>query len=373
MTLGPLVGVVVLDFSRVLAGPLASMTLGDLGAEVLKVERPSQGDDTRAWGPPWRDGQSTYFLSVNRNKRSLVIDLASKEGLAQARQLAAGADVVVENFRPQTMERLGLGYEQLREGNERLIYCSISGFGRGPGAALPGYDLLLQAVGGLMSVTGEPDGPPTKVGVALVDVIAGLYATVGILAALQARQRTGRGQRVDVELLTSLLAGLVNQSSAHVAGGVTPGRVGSAHPSIAPYETLEAADGELVLAVGNDRQFGALCGVLGLGELASDSRFATNPQRVANRDQLRELLQRALAGRRAEEWVSLLLAAGVPSGVVNDLEGAFALAEGLGLEPVVELTRQDGSTVRSVRSPIGLSETPVAYTRPPPRLGEDDG
>jgi crotonobetainyl-CoA:carnitine CoA-transferase CaiB-like acyl-CoA transferase len=359
----------VLDFSRVLAGPLSTMLLADLGASVVKVERPGQGDDTRAWGPPFdEDGEATYFLAVNRNKRSIALDLQDPADLGRARELAAGADVLVENFRPGVMDRLGLGYEELRAQNPRLIYCSITGFGAGRGAALPGYDLLVQAVGGLMSITGDPNGEPQKVGVALVDVIAGLFTTVGILAALRHRERTGRGQRVEVDLLSSLLAALVNQGSAYTAAGVVAGRMGNAHPSIAPYELFAAGDGDMVLAVGNDRQFASLCDALGTPELATDERFATNVQRVAHRGELRALLEQALARRPVAEWVEVLSEAGVPAGRVNDIAGAFALAESLGLSPVVEVPRDGGTPARLTRNPIRLSETPPSYRSAPPPL-----
>ncbi|HWI72461.1 MAG TPA: CoA transferase, partial [Baekduia sp.] len=279
---------VIVDFSRVLAGPLATMVLADLGAEVIKVERPGAGDDTRAWGPPFDErGQATYFQSVNRNKSSVTLDLGSEDGGAEARALVARADVVVENFRPGVMDRLGLGYDALAAQRPGLVYCSITGFGAGAGAALPGYDLLVQALGGLMSITGEADGEPQKVGVALVDVVTGLFAAVGILAALRHRERTGEGQRVEVDLLSSLLAALVNQGSAYTLAGAVAGRMGNAHPSIAPYELLPTGEGDLVLAVGNDKQFAALCGVLGALALADDARFATNGARVAHRDALR--------------------------------------------------------------------------------------
>ena len=359
----------VLDFSRVLAGPLSTMLLADLGATVVKVERPGRGDDTRAWGPPFdEDGDATYFLAVNRNKRSIALDLQDPADLGRARELAAGADVLVENFRPGVMDRLGLGYEELRAHNPRLIYCSITGFGAGRGAALPGYDLLVQAVGGLMSITGDPDGEPQKVGVALVDVIAGLFTTVGILAALRHRERTGRGQRVEVDLLSSLLAALVNQGSAYTAAGVVAARMGNAHPSIAPYELFAAQDGDMVLAVGNERQFASLCDALGTPELATDERFATNAQRVAHRGELRALLEQALARRPVAEWVEVLSEAGVPAGRVNDIAGAFALAESLGLSPVVEVPRDRGTPVRLTRNPIRLSETPPSYRSAPPPL-----
>ncbi|GAA1822564.1 CoA transferase [Planosporangium flavigriseum] len=360
----------VLDFSRVLAGPFATMMLADLGATVTKVERPGTGDDTRSWGPPYDEyGQATYFQSVNRNKDSLVLDLADPDDLAYAQRLAANADVVVENFRPGVMERLGLGYDELRADNPALVYCSITGFGRDAGAALPGYDLLIQALGGLMSITGEPDGEPQKVGVALVDVLAGLFSTVGILAALRHRDRTGAGQRVEVNLLSSLLAALVNQGAAYTAAGAIPSRMGNQHPSIAPYELLRTGDGDLVLAVGTDRQFASLCTVLGIPDLALDERFSSNPRRVAHRTELRATLENALATRPASAWAASLTDAGVPAGVVNDLATAFRLAADLGLAPIVDLPRPDGTTVALTRNPISLSETPPVYRSAPPRLG----
>jgi crotonobetainyl-CoA:carnitine CoA-transferase CaiB-like acyl-CoA transferase len=360
----------ILDFSRVLAGPLATMTLADLGAEVTKVERPGSGDDTRSWGPPHdAAGEATYFQAVNRNKRSLALDLRDAGDLAEARRLALAADVLVENFRPGLMEELGLGHEKLARENPRLVYCSITGFGSsGPGAELPGYDLLVQALGGLMSVTGEPDGEPLKVGVALVDVIAGLYAALGILAALEHRRGSGEGQLVEVDLLSALLAGLVNQSSAYTAAGVVPGRMGNRHPSIAPYELLHTAEGEIVLAVGNDRQFGELCEVLGTPELTSDERFATNPSRVENRDELQPLLEEALAAHPATDWVELLRAHRVPAGVVNDIGAAFDFAASIGLDPIIEIPRETGPPIRLPRNPIKLSKTPATYRLPPPTL-----
>ncbi|RSN26343.1 carnitine dehydratase [Streptomyces sp. WAC 05977] len=362
--LGPLR---VLDFSRVLAGPFATMLLADLGATVIKVERPGTGDDTRSWGPPYdAAGQATYFQSVNRNKTSVALDLGDPDHRAQARALALEADVVVENFRPGVMERLGLGPEVLLAANPGLVLCSITGFGSGGGAALPGYDLLIQAVGGLMSITGDPAGEPQKVGVALVDVLAGLFASVGILAALRHRDRTGQGQRVEIDLLSSLLAALVNQGSAYTSGGTVPARMGNRHPSIAPYELVPCADHELALAVGNDRQFAALCEVIGLPELADDTRFATNPARVAHRAELRALLEDTFDKRPAAEWAAELSAAGVPAGEVNDVAGAFALAERLGLSPTVDLPRPDGTSVRLTRNPIGLSATPPRYETAPP-------
>jgi crotonobetainyl-CoA:carnitine CoA-transferase CaiB-like acyl-CoA transferase len=358
----------VLDFSRVLAGPYATMILGDLGAEVTKIERPGAGDETRAWGPPYDGaGNATYFLSVNRNKRSLVLDLRRPADLETAQHLARESDVLVENFRPGLMDELGLGYGQLKQDNPGLIYCSISGFGA-EATDLPGYDLLVQALGGLMSITGPADGHPHKVGVALVDVLAGLFATIGILAAVTHRATSGEGQRVEVDLLSSLLSAMVNQSAAYTAAGVVPERMGNRHPSIAPYEPLACADGELVVAVGNNRQFASLCSVLGAPELARDARFASNASRVAHREQLIAALERCLAERPASEWATELTEARVPAGVVNDIAGAFRLAESLGLDPIVSLASEDGTEVRLPRNPIRLSATPPAYRLAPPDL-----
>ena len=357
----------IVDFSRILAGPFATMVLGDLGAEVIKVERPGRGDETRSWGPPHdARGQATYFDAINRNKSSIVLDLGDAPDLERARQLAAEADVIVENFRPGVMDRLGLGWTALHAAHPRLVYCSVTGFGRHGGAEMPGYDLLVQAVGGLMSITGDPAGEPQKVGVALVDVIAGLFASVGILAALRHRDQTGDGQRVEVNLLSSLLAALVNQASAFTAAGVVPERIGNAHPSISPYELYPCREGELVVAVGNDRQFAALAEVLGLPDLATDARFATNPDRVTHRAELRVKMVDRLATRTASEWVRDLMAARVPAGVVNDIAGAFALAEQLGLQPMVDVPIDGSGPIRLPRNPIGLSLTPPSYRSPPP-------
>jgi crotonobetainyl-CoA:carnitine CoA-transferase CaiB-like acyl-CoA transferase len=365
----PLEGILVADFSRVLAGPLASMLLADLGAEVIKVER-HEGDDTRAWGPPWTPGgESTYFQSVNRNKRSVTLNLRDPGDLSLARTLIARADVLIENFRPGSMERLGLGDEASRAANPRLVSASLTGFGSSEaGAALPGYDLMIQAVGGLMSVTGQPDGPPTKVGVALVDIIAGLFAVVAILAALTERERSGLGQRAEVSLMGALLAALANQSSGFLGAGAVPERMGNRHPSIAPYESFAAADGEIVVAVGNDRQFQSLCAQLGAAELGADLRFATNPLRVEHREQLAQALAPLFASRPRAQLASALNAAGVPCGPVNDVAEAFALAEAIGLPAIVEMA----GGVRQVANPIALSDTPVVYRRVPPPLGADD-
>jgi crotonobetainyl-CoA:carnitine CoA-transferase CaiB-like acyl-CoA transferase len=337
---------------------------------VTKVERPGTGDDTRSWGPPHdSEGEATYFQAVNRNKHSVLLDLGDPDDQAEARRLALAADVVVENFRPGLMAKLGLAYESLAAENPALIFCSITGFGgSGEGAGLPGYDLLVQALGGLMSITGEPEGEPLKVGVALVDVIAGLYAVIGILAALEHRRKSGEGQLVEVDLLSALLAGLVNQSSAYTVAAVVPGRMGNRHPSIAPYELLRCGEGEIVLAVGNDRQFAELCEVLGEPGLATDERFATNPARVANREELRPRLETALVVRPAAEWVELLRGRRVPAGLVNDVGAAFEFAAEIGLDPIVEIPREEGPPVRLPRNPIKLSKTPATYRLPPPRL-----
>jgi crotonobetainyl-CoA:carnitine CoA-transferase CaiB-like acyl-CoA transferase len=359
-------GILVADFSRVLAGPLCTMTLADLGADVVKVERPGTGDDTRAWGPPFVD--ATYYLGLNRNKRSLVLDLEAPEDVELARRLAARADVVVESFRPGLMARWGLDHASIAAVNPGVVTCSISAFGSGEAAArLPGYDLLLQAMSGLMSVTGEPDGPPLKVGAALIDMVCGLHAVVGVLAALRARDRDGAGQHVEVNLMDSALAGLLNQGSAHVLAGVVPGRLGNRHPSITPYETFRAADGELAIACGNDAIFARLCAAVDAPELATEARFATNAERLAHRDELAAELEARLAALPAAEWVVRLTDAGVPAGPIHDIAQAFAFAEQLGLEPVAEV---DG--VRTVRSPLRLSGTPVEHRRRPPRLGEHD-
>ena len=353
-------GLLIADFGRVLAGPYATMLLGDLGADVVKIERPDGGDDTRAWGPPFtEDGEATYFLSVNRNKRSEFWDLREADDLAAARDLVTRADVVVENFLPGTMARLGLGYEQVREWNPDVVYVSITGFGE---SSLPGYDLLVQAVGGLMSVTGPPD-EPTKVGVALVDVVTGLHAAVGMLAALRHRDATGEGQLVEVSLLSSLLSALTNQAGAHVMTGAVPRRMGNRHPSLVPYEVFETADRPLAIAVGNDRQFACAAEVLSHDEWTQDARFATNSARVEHRDDLVPLMLEVLSAHGAQEWAERFADAGVPAGPVNDLARAFALAESVGLD-----MRVDVEGVAQVANPIRMSATPASYRRRPPRL-----
>jgi crotonobetainyl-CoA:carnitine CoA-transferase CaiB-like acyl-CoA transferase len=362
---GPLAGIIVADFSRVLAGPYCTMLLADLGADVIKVEGPS-GDDTRHWVPPVNaDGIGTYYLSVNRNKRSIMLDLADPADADVAHALAARADVFIHNFKPGGLDRFGLSYDAVRAMNPQSIYCAISGFGASDGAHLPGYDLLIQALSGLMSLTGEPDGPPYRAGVAVFDVMAGLHAAIGILAALHHRDATGQGQQVDINLMSSALSALVNQTSAYVAGGVVPQRMGNAHLSLYPYEPMPTGDGELIIAIGNDGQFRKLADAIGAPELAKDERFAAAVARNTNRSQLRPLLLARLATKSAHEWFRILSDVGVPCGPINDIRGGVELAESLGLDPVV----QAGNT-RTVRNPIGLSETPAGYSLAPPGLDE---
>ncbi len=366
---GPLAGLLVADFSRILAGPYATMLLGDLGAEVIKVESPA-GDDTRTWQPPVRDGVSTYYLGVNRNKRSVALDLREAEDLAAARELARRADIFIENFKPGGLTRFGLDYESVSAENPGVIYASVSGFGSAPeGASLPGYDLIVQAISGLMSLTGDPAGEPFRAGVAVFDVMAGLHATIGILAALNHRHATGRGQHVELSLLASAMSGMVNQTSAYVAGGVVPFRMGNSHPSLFPYEPLPCADGELIITAGNDAQFGRLVQILGAPELAADPRFARNEDRTANRDQLRPLLVERLRTRAKLDWFRELIAAGVPCGPINTIDQGVAFAAEVGLEPVVSVGQGDAA-IPSVRNPITFSATPAGYRLPPPAVDE---
>jgi crotonobetainyl-CoA:carnitine CoA-transferase CaiB-like acyl-CoA transferase len=366
---GPLSGVLVADFSRVLAGPLTSMWLADLGATVVKVERPGDGDETRQWGPPWAATSSSYFTAANRSKLSLALDLSDADDVEVARRLAARADVFVENFRTGVLARFGLDYAAVSAVNQRVVYASITGFGSGAGAGLPGYDFVVQAIGGLMSITGTADGDPSKVGVALVDVLTAKDATIGILAALQARHREGHGQHVEVNLLSSLLGSLANQASSYLTTGTAPGRMGNQHPSIAPYETLRCRSDLLAVACGNDSQFGRLVEQLEIPEAVTDPRFASNAQRVENRAALVELLESRLARRDASEWEQILRRAGVPAAQVGSVESGFARATELGLEPIVELP---GPHPSQVRHPIHYSHSPVRAPSPPPELGSDD-
>jgi formyl-CoA transferase len=359
----PLDGLLVADFSRVLAGPLATMTLADLGATVVKVERPGAGDDTRTWGPPWTETSSAYFDCVNRSKLGITLDFTDDADRALAQELARRADVVIHNLRG--MSRYGLDYATVAASNPRVLYCSISGFGEV--SDRPGYDFLVQAVGGLMSITGDPDGEPRKVGVALVDVLTGKDAVIGILAALAARERSGRGEHVRVDLLSSLLAGLVNQAAGYLATGTPPGRLGNRHPSIAPYETLHCADGLLAVACGNDAQFARLAEVIGAPELAADARFATNPLRVANRAGLVAALETRLAADTAAGWEARLAAVGVPAGPVGNIGTAVARAADYGLAPTLDV-----GGVRQIRHPVRYRSAHTAEPGRPPQLGEHD-
>ena len=365
----PLAGVLIADFSRVLAGPYCTMLLADLGADVIKVESP-QGDDTRRWVPPVTDdGVATYFLAINRNKRSVALDLATEADVSAARELARRADVLVENFKPGGLAKFGLDYDSVSAVNRGVVYASISGFGAGGGHDLPGYDLMVQAISGLMSLTGDPDGPPYRAGISVFDVIAGLHTAIGILAALRQRAATGLGQHVEASLMASALSAMVNQTSAYAAGGVTPVRMGNSHPSLFPYEPLPTASGELIVTAGNDVQFRKLCRVLGAEQLADDSRFAGTDGRTAHRDQLRPLLTDLLARRPADEWFSELIAAGVPCGPINTVAQGIAFAEQIGLAPIVPAGRGDAA-VPTIRHPLAFSGSAVRYDLPPPQLDE---
>ncbi|MFT4469359.1 CaiB/BaiF CoA transferase family protein [Arthrobacter sulfonylureivorans] len=361
----------VADFSRVLAGPLATMTLADLGARVIKVERPGTGDDTRSWGPPYSATGATYFESVNRNKESICLDLTASGDRLLAKKLALAADVVVENFKPGGMDKLGLGYEELASANPGLVYASISGFGSAEGASLPGYDFIVQAVGGLMSITGDADGSPYKAGVALVDVLTAKDATIGILAALNARAVSGQGRRLEVNLLSSLQGALANQAQAWLGAATVPRRMGNEHPSIVPYQLLACADGPLAVACGNDGQFRQLANVLGVPRLADDARFATNSARVQHRTELIPLLEQALSSSSASVWQDKLTGVGVPAGPVASIDEGINFAESLGLSPTIEVHDAAGRPVgRQVRHPVTWSPAFEARTAAPPALGE---
>lgn len=367
-TTGPLDGLLVADFSRILAGPYSSMLLGDMGAQVVKVESPG-GDDTRTWLPPTRGDIATYYLGVNRNKRSIALNLKDDTDLGLAHELAARADIMLENFKPNGLARFGLDYDTVARTNPGVIYVSITGFGSAGGAALPGYDLIVQAMSGLMSLTGDPDGPPYRSGISVFDVMSGMQATIGVLAALHHRDSTGVGQHVEINLLSTALSGLVNHASAYVAGGVVPFRMGNSHPSLFPYEPLPCADGDLIITAGNDGQFAKLCQVLGIPELVDDPRFAHNQDRTANREELRPLLVERLATDTKMAWFHTLLAAGVACGPINTIDEGVAFAAELGLDPVVQVGEGDAA-VPSVRNPITFSATPARYELPPPALDE---
>lgn len=365
-------GVRVLDFTRVLAGPLATMNLADLGAEVIKIENPKLGDDTRHWGPPWKGELSAYFASVNRNKRSLSLDLKSAEGQAIARELALQSDIIVENFKVGQMAEFGLAYEDLRQVNPSLVYCSITGFGQtGLLAERAGYDYVVQAMSGLMSITGEKDGEASKVGVAISDVIAGLYATSAILAALHHAQTTGEGQAIDIALLDTQIAALVNIASNYLVSGQNPPRFGNQHQNIVPYQTFRASDQDFVLAVGNDKQFRLLCHLIQQPELATDERFFTNPVRVKNRDLLIPILAEAFLCKTAEEWENLLVDAGIPAGRINSVGQALSSANIASRDLVQSVKLPSGDYLNLVASPMKFSATPAQIHSAPPTLGAD--
>ena len=365
----PLDGLLIADFSRVLAGPYCTMLLGDLGATVIKVESPA-GDDTRNWMPPERNGVATYYMAINRNKRSVVLDFNDATDLQLAQKLAARADVFIENFKPGGLKRFGLDYDAVRQHNAGIIYASISGFGTAQGASLPGYDLIVQAMSGLMSLTGDADGPAYRSGISVFDVMAGLHTTIGILAALNHRNHTGEGQHVEVSLFATALSGMVNQTTAYVAGGVIPRRMGNAHPSVFPYEALPTADLDMIITAVNDGQFARLCEVLDLPELPHDPRFAKTRDRNRNREALYPLLVERLRTRPANEWFHMLSAVGVPCGPINNVEGGVTFAQEIGLNPVVEVGTGDDA-VPMIRHPISFSLTPPRYNLPPPALGQD--
>jgi len=368
---GPLAGVRVLDLSRILSGPFTTMIFADLGADVVKLENPRSGDDTREWAPPYQGDQSAYFLSVNRNKRGVAVDLKTEAGREIALRLADRADVVVENFRPGTASRLGLGYDELSARNPGLIYASISGFGQtGPYASEPGYDAIAQALGGLMSVTGEADGEPVRVGNSAADLGAAMWAAIGILAALHARQATGRGEWIDISLLDGQIASLTYLAGGYFASGEVPRRYGSAHPSIVPYQALRTGDGHLMVAVGNDALWRRFAPVVGLPELADDPRFATNPQRVANRAELIRLIETALGAKGSSAWAEELARAGIPAGQINSIDAALVHPQVQARDMVLTTEHPTAGTLRMAGSPIKLARYTATVRRPPPTLGE---
>ncbi len=362
----------VIDLSRIVAGPLATQIFGDYGAEIIKVEQPGVGDDSRQWAPPHApDGQASYFFSINRNKKSVTLNLKHPEGKAILKELVARGDILVENFKPGTMEDLGLGYETLRAVNPRLVYCAISGFGStGPSRERAGYDAIMQGFTGLMSITGEPDGPPVKVGVALIDVITALFAHGAILAALHHRERTGQGQKVELSLMESGIAALINAATGYLIGGEVQGRWGSAHPSLVPYQAFRARDGFLMVGAGNERLWRAFCQVLGAPEWADDPRYSTNAQRVARREELVRLIEERLAGRDRDDWVAAFGAAGLPTGPINDIGQVFDDPQVRHRGMIEEVEHPTAGRVRLVGIPVKFSETPGRVQSPPPLLGE---
>ena len=369
--MGPLDGITVLDLTRVLSGPYCTMMLGDMGARVIKVEQPGKGDDTRAWGPPFQHGESTYFLSINRNKESVTLNLKHPEGRRVLDQLIAKADVLVENFRPGTLERMGLGPDDLSQRYPRLVYCSVSGFGHtGPRRHQPGYDAVMQAEGGLMSITGPPEGPGFRLGIAITDIVSGMFAAFGVAMALLARHQSGRGQFVDVGMFDAVAALLTYQAGIHFATGESPPRIGNRHPTIVPYETLETSDAEIVVAVGNDQLWKRFCAAIGLDALADEPKFATNKDRVGARDELRPLLVERLREQTAAEWIERLRANGVPCGAVRNLEQVFEDPQLVDRAMVVALEHPVAGAIKALGVPIKLADTPGAVRTPPPVLGQ---
>lgn len=365
--MGPLEGITVLDLTRVLSGPYCTMLLADMGARVIKIEQPGKGDDTRAWGPPFVNGESAYFMSINRNKQSVTLDFKRPEGQSVLAQLVTKADVLVENFRPGTLAKLGFDYESLAAKHPRLIYASVSGFGQtGPRSKEPGYDAVMQAEGGLMSITGPADGPPYRLGVAIADIVSGMFAAYGVAMALFARERTGRGQHVDLAMLDAVTALLTYQAGNFFATGTAPGRLGNRHPSIVPYEVFATSDGDFVLAVGNDELWKKFCGVAGI---EAGERFATNRQRVSGYDELRPLVARSLAARPRAFWIERLSAAGVPCGSVRDLADVFADPQLSARDMIVEMEHAAAGLVKLLGVPVKLSDTAGGVRTPPPSLG----
>lgn len=380
---GSLEGVRVIDMTRILAGPWCTQLLGDLGAEVIKVEHPLRGDDTRQWGPPWlkdEDGnetaESSYYLSANRNKSSLAVDIKTPEGCDIVKQLVQKSDVFIENFKVGGLVQYGLDYESLKKINPEIVYLSITGFGQtGPMAKQPGYDYLIQGLGGLMSITGLPDdvpgGGPQRVGVAITDITTGLYATIGILSSLYERKRTGKGQYVDLALLDTMAGWLANQASSYLTGGKLPGRTGNWHPNLAPYQPFKTKDGNMILAVGNDMQFESLCNILGLPALVSDPRFATNPDRNANRVELEKLLQAQFSQNTTDYWVTTLPSQGVPASAINSIQETFDMPQIQARNMQIEMTHPLSGKIQGVANPLKFSETEITYRKPPPMHGED--
>ena len=367
----PFEGIRVLDLTRALAGPYCTMMLGDMGADVIKVERPGKGDDSRSWGPPFAGGESAYYLSINRNKRSIELDLKTGFGREALRKLAVVSDVVVENYKTGSLEKLGLGYDQLGQLNRRLVWASITGYGpTGPDAGRPGYDFMAQAEGGLMSLNGPPDGEPARVGVPIVDISAGMFAAFAVAAALRARELTGRGQRVDLSLLETQLAWLANVGSNYLVGGQEPRRLGNAHPNIAPYATFRARDRHFALAAANQAQWGALCAVIGREELRDDPRFAANVERMENLADLTRILNKVFATRDATEWIEILNGAGVPCAPINTVPEAFSLPQAAAREMVLEVEHPTAGSIKLAGFPFKFSDTPATIRRPPPLLGQ---